>query len=52
MAWLLSVLLTLAAVLSSWGTNGQSELNADINRDGIVNGQDLAFVLGAWGPCP
>ena len=42
----------LAAVLSSWGTNGQSELNADINRDGIVNGQDLAFVLGAWGPCP
>lgn len=24
---------------------------ADINRDGIVDGRDLAFVLGYWGSC-
>lgn len=25
---------------------------ADLNRDGIVNGLDLALLLGAWGACP
>lgn len=24
---------------------------ADLNGDGVVNGTDLAIVLGAWGPC-
>ncbi len=23
----------------------------DLNRDGVVNAQDLAILLGAWGPC-
>lgn len=26
--------------------------SADLNHDGIVNGADLAIVLGSWGPCP
>jgi hypothetical protein len=25
---------------------------ADLSSDGIVNGFDLALLLGAWGPCP
>lgn len=25
---------------------------ADLNRDGVVDGMDLAIVLGNWGPCP
>jgi formylglycine-generating enzyme required for sulfatase activity len=41
----------LAAVLSSWGTDGQSEGDADTNNDGIVDGLDLTCVLGGWGPC-
>ena len=24
----------------------------DLNDDGVVNGADLAILLGAWGPCP
>ncbi|MDA1262546.1 MAG: SUMF1/EgtB/PvdO family nonheme iron enzyme, partial [Planctomycetota bacterium] len=43
--------LDLAAVLSSWGTNGSST-GTDFNGDLIVNGTDLAFVLSGWGVCP
>ena len=42
----------LAALLGTWGTNGQGEFNCDIDHDGIVGGTDLATVLGGWGPCP
>jgi subtilisin family serine protease len=24
----------------------------DVDRNGVVNGADLAIVLGSWGPCP
>lgn len=24
----------------------------DLNGDGVINGTDLAILLGAWGPCP
>jgi len=41
----------LAALLSSWGSDGGPTPRADCNRDGIVNGSDLGIVLGAWGTC-
>lgn len=42
----------LAAILTSWGTAGGGEFDADANRDGMVDAQDLALVLGSWGACP
>ena len=42
----------LAAVLTTWGTNGGIYPRADTNADGIVDGNDLAVVLGGWGACP
>ena len=42
----------LAALLGTWGTNGQGEFDCDIENDGIVSGTDLAIVLVGWGPCP
>jgi Sulfatase-modifying factor enzyme 1/Lectin C-type domain len=42
----------LAALLGTWGTNGQGEYNCDIDNDGIVGGTDLTIILGGWGPCP
>ncbi len=42
----------LAAILTSWGTVGGGEFDADANRDGMVDAQDLALVLGSWGACP
>ena len=42
----------LAAILGTWGTNGQGEFDCDIDNDGIVSGTDLAIVLVGWGPCP
>jgi len=41
----------LAALLGTWGTNGQGEFNCDVDHDGIVGGTDLAIILGSWGPC-
>jgi len=35
----------LAIVLSAWGSGLPM---ADVNRDGTVNGMDLALVLSAW----
>ena len=42
----------LAALLGTWGTNGQGEYDCDIDNDGIVGGPDLTIILGGWGPCP
>ena len=42
----------LAALLGTWGTNGQGEFDCDIDNDGIVSGTDLTIILGGWGPCP
>ena len=42
----------LAAILGTWGTNGQGEFDCDIDNDGIVGGPDLTIILGGWGPCP
>jgi formylglycine-generating enzyme required for sulfatase activity len=42
---LLSLLLPTAIAL------GQEGCAADANGDGVVNGSDLAMVLGGWGPC-
>ena len=42
----------LAAVLTTWGTNGGIYPRADTNADGVVDGNDLAVVLGGWGACP
>ena len=42
----------LAALLGTWGTNGQGEFDCDIDNDGIVGGPDLTIILGGWGPCP
>jgi formylglycine-generating enzyme required for sulfatase activity len=42
----------LAALLGTWGTNGQGEFNCDIDHDGIVGGPDLTIILGGWGLCP
>ena len=41
----------LAALLSTWGTDGQGEFDCDIDDDGIVSGIDLAFILSGWGSC-
>ncbi len=29
----------------------QEETSADLNEDGVVDGQDLGALIGAWGPC-
>jgi len=42
----------LAAVLTTWGTNGGIYPRADTNADGVDDGNDLAVVLGGWGVCP
>jgi len=39
-------------MLAAWGSDGSEQPGADINADGIVNGADLATVIGAFGPCP
>ena len=38
----------LGSLLGQWGTQG----SADFNGDGLVDGNDLGVMLGAWGPCP
>ncbi|MFM7807173.1 MAG: hypothetical protein ACKPEA_04485 [Planctomycetota bacterium] len=39
----------IVAVIIGWGDDGSSP--ADLNADGIVNGGDLALVLGGYGEC-
>jgi formylglycine-generating enzyme required for sulfatase activity len=55
----LKILLSLVAAvtmtfgLSTSSVQGQGSCGgADTNGDGLVNGVDLAVVLGAWGVCP
>jgi hypothetical protein len=35
----------LAVMLAAWGT---ASPEADVNGDGIVDGKDLAILLGSW----
>jgi hypothetical protein len=39
-------------LLAFWGPVNPALPNTDINKDGFVNGADLGYLLGAWGPCP
>ena len=41
----------LAAIIATWGTDGQDDFDCDIDDDGIVGGLDLGIVLSGWGPC-
>jgi hypothetical protein len=34
-------------LLGAWGAGGI----ADLDGNGIVDGDDLGILLGAWGPC-
>jgi formylglycine-generating enzyme required for sulfatase activity len=46
------ILALLSLLLSTAIVHGQVDsCAADINGDGIVAGDDLASVLGSWGPC-
>lgn len=45
-AWTIALLATPTPALA------QDGCLADLNDDGLVNGTDLAIVLGGWGPCP
>jgi hypothetical protein len=38
--------------VNSDGTIGNPVVIGDLNGDGIVDGSDLAALLGAWGTCP
>jgi len=38
------------AARSGGDDSGMVEVSADLNGDGVVNGQDLAIILGAWSP--
>ena len=45
--------VTMTFGLSTSSAQGQGSCGgADTNGDGLVNGVDLAVVLGAWGVCP
>jgi formylglycine-generating enzyme required for sulfatase activity len=52
------ILLSLVAAVtvtfgfSTSAVQGQESCGGDNNGDGLVNGVDLAIVLGAWGVCP
>ena len=37
-------------VLSTWAQTGPG-IPGDLNGDLVVNGSDIALVLGNWGPC-
>ena len=53
-----NILLSLVAAVtvtfgfSTSAVQGQESCGGDNNGDGLVNGVDLAIVLGAWGVCP
>ena len=42
----------LGVLLAFWGPANPALPSADINRDGVVNGDDLGMFLSAWGTCP
>ena len=35
-----------------WYGQTRQTLLADINRDGVIDGEDLTIILGNWGECP
>jgi hypothetical protein len=39
-------------VLTRWAQPAAKFPEADCNRDGVIDGADLAIVLGSWGACP
>ena len=43
--------IDLAALLGSWGTDGQGQFPCDTDHDGVVSGTDLAALLSSWGQC-
>ena len=43
---------TIALLAAPTPALAQDGCLADLNDDGLVNGTDLAIVLGGWGPCP
>ena len=51
---LLSIVAAVAMTfgVSTSSVQGQGTCSGDNNNDGIVDGVDLAMVLGAWGSCP
>ena len=38
----------IGLLIAVWGT---ADVAADLNGDGTVDGYDLAYILGNWGPC-
>ena len=44
--------VTMTFGISTSSVQGQGTCSGDNNGDGLVNGVDLAIVLGAWGVCP
>ena len=44
--------VTMTFGVSTSSVHGQGSCAGDNNGDGLVNGVDLAIVLGAWGVCP
>ena len=43
--------IDLAALLGSWGTDGQGQFPCDTDHDGVVSGTDVAALLSSWGHC-
>jgi hypothetical protein len=44
--------LNLEGPFTNLGGNLICNCPADVNLDGSVDANDLAFILGFWGPCP
>jgi hypothetical protein len=38
-------------MFSAAGGSSPTPCPADVNHDGVVDGADMATLLGAWGPC-
>ena len=45
------IIALLSLLIPAAFAHGQEGCAADADGDGIVNGGDLAMVLGGWGPC-
>lgn len=49
----LTCLIVAMATGVAWaGAGGSSDCPGDLDDSGVVDGSDLAVVLGGWGPCP
>ena len=47
---IIAILVVVVALVGAFGWIAL--VDGDIDGSGIVNGADLALVLGSWGPCP